>query len=193
MTAVRGQGTDVHRRFGVGRQHGQGLARPELRKRGARFERGKGAGQTAGIEQPVHTITRLMTAQPLAVILASSDLQRLYTGLSLLVCAAAEGRSARGLVTFGALEALVDEGLERLALQPAATPQLSAEGRKIFARSLAELCATAATLELCELHACSAAMETTGVSADAVARRLDGVISTPRFLREVGQAELVVV
>jgi peroxiredoxin family protein len=39
----------------------------------------------------------------IAVILASGRLDRLYTGLSLLVSAAAEGRPARGLVTFEAL------------------------------------------------------------------------------------------
>ena len=41
--------------------------------------------------------------------------------------------------------------------------------------------------------ACAAAMETHGVAADALAGRLDGVMSMPRFLREVGGARLVVV
>jgi peroxiredoxin family protein len=134
-----------------------------------------------------------MTPRALAVILASADLQKLYTGLSLLVCAAAEGRSARGLVTFGALGVLVDDELERRALQPHGTPQLTREGRRIFARSLAELRDTVADLEHCRLEACSAAVQTTGVAPGDVARRLDGVTSTPRFLREVAGAELVVV
>jgi len=129
----------------------------------------------------------------LAVIFASADLQRLYTGLSLLVSAAAEGRGARGLVTFGALRVLVDDGLERRALEPVATPDLSSKGRMIFARSLVELRDTAATLEHCRLQACSAAVQTTGVPSDEVARHLDGVTSTPRFLREVAGAQLVVV
>ena len=66
----------------------------------------------------------------IAVILASGRLDRLYTGLSLLVSTAAEGEPARGLATFEALAPLLDE-------------------------------------------------------------RLDGVRSTPRFLREIGDARLV--
>ena len=38
----------------------------------------------------------------LAAILESGDLERLYTGLSLLVSAASDGRPARGLAMFGA-------------------------------------------------------------------------------------------
>lgn len=134
-----------------------------------------------------------MTVRPLAVILASADLERLYTGLSLLVSAAAEGRPARGLVTFGALPALLDADLERRALEAGATPHLSDEGRTVFARSLAELRDTAATLGHCRLHACSAAVQTTAARADDLERHLDGVTSTPRFLREAADAELVVV
>ena len=43
-----------------------------------------------------------------AAILESGELERLYTGLSLLVSAAAEGRPARGLAGFGALGPLLD-------------------------------------------------------------------------------------
>jgi peroxiredoxin family protein len=62
-----------------------------------------------------------------------------------------------------------------------------------FARSLAELRDTARELEDCRLWACAAAVDLTGASAEAVAARLDGVMSTPRFLREVDGADLVVV
>jgi peroxiredoxin family protein len=128
---------------------------------------------------------RLMAARPLAVVLASADLERLYTGLSLLVSAAAEGRSARGLVTFGALAVLADPALGDRALDPVETPHLTERGRATFARSILELRALAAP----SLHACAAAVETTGLGADGLA----GVVSTPRFLAEAGEAELVVV
>jgi peroxiredoxin family protein len=126
----------------------------------------------------------------IAVILASGRLDRLYTGLSLLVSAAAEGEPARGLVTFEALEPLLDEQLLARALRPEETPALSEPGREVFARTLVELRETAAELPDCRIWACAAAVETTGLE---VSPRLDGVRSTPRFLREVGDARLVVV
>ena len=114
----------------------------------------------------------------IAAILESGQPERLYTGLSLLVSAAAEGRPARGLVSFGALGPLLDDD------PPAADT---------FSRSLHELRETAQELEDCRLWACAAAVELTGASAEAIEARLDGVMSTPRFLREVEGAQLVVV
>jgi len=129
----------------------------------------------------------------IAVILESGELQRLYTGLSLLVSAAADGREARGLVSFGALAPMLDERLLARALAPEAAPDLTLPGRETFARSLAELRDTAAALDNCRLWACAAAVEATGASRADVERRLDGVLSTPRFLREAAGADLVVV
>jgi peroxiredoxin family protein len=126
----------------------------------------------------------------IAVILASGRLDRLYTGLSLLVSAAAEGEPARGLATFEALGPLLDDQLLARALRPDETPALSEPGREVFARTLAELRETAAELPDCRIWACAAAVETTGLEVDG---RLDGVRSTPRFLREIGDARLVVV
>jgi peroxiredoxin family protein len=126
----------------------------------------------------------------IAVILASGRLDRLYTGLSLLVSAAAEGEPARGLATFEALEPLLDEQLLARALRPEETPALSEPGRGVFARTLVELRETAAELPDCRIWACAAAVETTGLDVEG---RLDGVRSTPRFLREIGDARLVVV
>ena len=114
----------------------------------------------------------------IAAILESGQPERLYTGLSLLVCAAADGRPARGLVSFGALAPMLDD----------APPAGDA-----FSRLLHELRETARELEDCRLWACAAAVERSGASAEAVAARLDGVMSTPRFLREVAGAEQVVV
>jgi peroxiredoxin family protein len=124
----------------------------------------------------------------IAAILESGRLERLYTGLSLLVSAAADGRPARGLISFGALGAMLDPDLHARALQCEAV----ADG-ETFARSLVELRATARELEDCRLWACAAAVELTGADAAAVAAQLEGVMSTPRFLREVAGADLVVV
>jgi peroxiredoxin family protein len=114
----------------------------------------------------------------LAAILESGEPTRLYTALSLLVSTAAAGEPARGLVSFGALEPMLAE---------------PAPGDDVFTRTLAELRATAAELEDCRLWACAAAVETAGVAREDVERRLDGVMSTPRFLRETAGARLVVV
>ena len=124
----------------------------------------------------------------IAAILESGRLERLYTGLSLLVSAAADGRPARGLVSFGALGPMLDPDL-RARAEEADTIADAAT----FARSLCELRDTARELEDCRLWACAAAVELTGASAEAVEARLDGVMSTPRFLREVEGAQLVVV
>jgi peroxiredoxin family protein len=126
----------------------------------------------------------------LAVVLESGAPERLYTALSLLVSAAAEGEPARGLASFGALPALLDDDL---AARARAAEGIPAEGRERFARSLAELRATARELPDLRVWACAAAMETHGVAVDALAGRLDGVMSMPRFLREVEGARLVVV
>jgi peroxiredoxin family protein len=129
----------------------------------------------------------------IAAVLESGDLQRLYTGLSLLVSAAADGRPARALVGFGALAPLLDDRLMARALRPEAAPDVSDRGREAFARTLAELRDTAIELEDCRLWACAAAVEATGTDRALVEARLDGVLSTPRFLREVAGADLVVV
>jgi peroxiredoxin family protein len=129
----------------------------------------------------------------IAAFLESGELQRLYTGLSLLVSAAADGRPARALIGFGALAPLLDDRLLARALRPEAAPDVSEAGRYAFARTLAELRDTALQLEDCRLWACAAAVEATGVSRAEIDARLDGVMSTPRFLREVTGADLVVV
>ncbi len=133
---------------------------------------------------------RLMADRPLAVILATGELLRLYTGLSLLASAAADGREATGLVTFSALVALEGPDLGGRALDPEETPGLTDAGRRTFARSLQELRAAIGELEGCCLYACAASAETTGL---AIAPPLAGVLALPRFLRETAGAELVVV
>jgi peroxiredoxin family protein len=129
----------------------------------------------------------------IAAFLESGDLQRLYSGLSLLVSAAAEGRPARALVGFGALAPMLDERLFARALRPSAAPDVSESGRDAFARTLAELRDTALELENLRIWACAAAVEATGTQRAEVEQKLDGVMSTPRFLSEVAGADLVFV
>ena len=129
----------------------------------------------------------------LAAVLATADMQRLYSGLSLLVSAAVEGESCAALATFRSLELIVDPGLGRLAADPEATPGLAWQGRERFARSLAELRDTAVSLDSLALFACSASIDAMPLSASDVEDRLDGVMSTPRFLRETAGARLLFV
>jgi peroxiredoxin family protein len=129
----------------------------------------------------------------IAAILESGEPERLYTGLSLLVSAAADGTEARGLVTFGALAALLDDALEARALAPGAAPHVVAGEAEPFARTLAELRTLVRELPDCKLWACAAAVEATGASRESIEARLDGVMSTPRFLQETAGARLVVV
>lgn len=121
----------------------------------------------------------------LAAILASGDPERLYSGLSVLVSTAADGAPCAALASFGALALILD---------PAAASRPShVRDRETFARSFAELIDTALALESVTVHACSASVETMGLDRGAIAERLDGVKSTPRFLRDSSGARLIFV
>jgi peroxiredoxin family protein len=115
---------------------------------------------------------RIVTA--LAAILSSGEPERLYTGLSVLVSTAVDGEPVAALASFGALGLLLDP--------PA--------GDDVFTRSLTELIETARDLPALTIHACAASVEILDVSVDG---RLDGVKSTPRFLRETAGARLIFV
>jgi peroxiredoxin family protein len=129
----------------------------------------------------------------LAAVLATGDMQRLYSGLSVLVSAAVDGEACAALATFRSLELVLDPGLGRLAANPEATPGLAWQGRERFARSLAELRDTALSLDSLDLYGCSASVETMALTEADVEDRLDGVMSTPRFLRETAGARLLFV
>jgi len=129
----------------------------------------------------------------LAAVLATGDLQRLYSGLSLLVSAAVDGESCAALATYRSLDLIMDPGLGRLAANPDATPSLAWQGRETFARSLAELRDTALSLDSLAIYGCSASIETMGLTQADVEDRLTGVMSTPRFLRESAGARLIFV
>jgi peroxiredoxin family protein len=126
----------------------------------------------------------------LAAILATADMQRLYSGLSVLVSAAVDGEACAALATFRSLELIMDPGLGRLAANPEATPGLAWQGREKFSASLAELRDTALSLDSLAVYGCSASIDTMGLAAADVEDRLAGVMSTPRFLRETAGARL---
>jgi peroxiredoxin family protein len=129
----------------------------------------------------------------LAAVLATGDMQRLYSGLSLLVSAAVDGESCAALATYRSLDLLLDPGLARLAADPEATPGLAWQGRERFARSLDELRDTALSLDSLAVYACAASIETMTLTEADVEDRLTGVMSTPRFLRETADARLIFV
>jgi peroxiredoxin family protein len=114
-------------------------------------------------------------ATPLAAVLATGEPERLYSGLSVLVSSAVDGRRCTALASFRALEQLL-------------APQPSGHGER-FDRSLAELIATAHDLDSLSLYACSASVDLLEIEGEP----LDGVMSTPRFLRDASDAELIFV
>ncbi len=129
----------------------------------------------------------------LAAILSTREPERLYSGLSVLVSTAADGAPCAALVSFGALDLVMDPDLARRVQEPDLTPSLSWAGRETFARSLTELLDTALELDSLSVHACAAAVETMALDAADVEARLDGVKSTPRFLRDAADARLIFV
>jgi peroxiredoxin family protein len=129
----------------------------------------------------------------LAAVLSSGEMERFYSGLSVLVSSAADGGRCAALASFRALDLLLAEDLLQRAEEPETTPSLSWAGRETFARSLLELRDTALDLDSLSLYACAASVETMSLTPAAVEERLDGVMSTPRFLREAEGARLIFV
>ena len=136
-----------------------------------------------------------MNAPPyaLAAVLSTGDLERLYSGLSVLVSSATDGSRCAALASFHALELMLDDDLLQRAAEPEATPSLSWAGRDTFARSMLDLRDTALGLEGLDMYACAASVETMNVTPATVEERLAGVMSTPRFLREAHGAALIFV
>ena len=116
----------------------------------------------------------------LAAILASGDPGELYSGLSVVVSTAVDGRACAVLASFGALELLIDPDLERTAARRVPDK---------LARSLAELRDTALELEALTIWACAASVDTMGLEP---VPRMAGVMSTPRFLRETAGARRLI-
>ena len=129
----------------------------------------------------------------LAAVVETPDLERFYSGVSVLVSTAADGEPCLALASFGGLATFLDEDIFRRAQQPELTPSLSWGGRDVFARSLLELRDTALEMEALTIYACAASVESMSVTPGSLGGRLAGVMSTPRFLREAGDATLLFV
>jgi peroxiredoxin family protein len=126
-----------------------------------------------------------VTSPALAAVLSTGDPERLYAGLSVLVSTAVDGEPCAALAAFGALALILDPDVEG-RLTHVTDPET-------FARSLAELIETAVELESLTIHACAASVQTMGLDSVAIGERLDGVKSTPRFLRDTAGARLIFV
>jgi hypothetical protein len=153
-----------------------------------------GSGQASPRASTIVTIA-IVTTTVLAALLSTREPERLYAGLSALVSVAGDGEAAAALASFGALGLLMEPpaSLERRLRSAGETPSLAGPGRETFARSLPELIDAALGLESLSIHACSASVETMALDPAAVAARLDGVKSTPRFLRDTAGARLIFV
>jgi peroxiredoxin family protein len=158
-----------------------------------RFAIVSGSGHASPRASTVVTIAIVPTTPVLAAVLSTGEPERLYSGLSVLVSTAADGVPCAALVGFGALDLILDPDRARRVQEPAATPSLSWAGRDTFARSLDELIDAALGLESLTLHACAASVETMAIDKADVEERLDGVKSTPRFLRDAAEARLIFV
>jgi peroxiredoxin family protein len=132
-------------------------------------------------------------AYSLAAVVSTGELERFYSGLSVLVSTAADGGQCAALAAFSGLAIMLDEDLYRRAQEPEATPSLSWAGRETFAGSLLELRDTALQLDSLSVYACSASVESMSITPLAVEERLAGVMSTPRFLRETQGATFLFV
>jgi peroxiredoxin family protein len=153
-----------------------------------------GSGQARPRASTVVTLSIVTRpAYRIAAVLASGEPERLYSGLSLLVSTAAEGEPCAALAAFRGLDLLLHDDLLARAENAEATPSLSWQGRETFARSFVELRDTALGLDNLSLFACAASVETMSLTSADVEERLDGVMSTPRFLHETAGAQLVFV
>jgi predicted peroxiredoxin len=118
----------------------------------------------------------------LAAVLSTREPERLYSGLSVLVSRAGDGDECAALVAFGALDLMLDPD-----------PGARADASQVFARSLAELRDTALAMDGLRFYVCSASVETMDVDREFAERQVGDVISTPRFLREHSDAQLIFV
>ena len=117
----------------------------------------------------------------LAAILETDDPQRLYTGLSLLVSAASDGEPVRVLLGFGALRALLDPDSFRARVRRSSSRPSASRSSGRWRR-----CATPPPSCFVQGLGVRAALEATSVARPR--ERLEGVISTSRFLREAAGA-----
>jgi hypothetical protein len=116
----------------------------------------------------------VIEAPSLAAVLATGEPERLYSGLSVLVSRTIEGERCIALATFRSLDLLLSWPMG---------------GESRFDRSMTELIDVARSLKTLDIWACAASCDLLEIKVEP----LDGVMSTPRFLREARGAELIFV
>jgi hypothetical protein len=110
-----------------------------------------------------------------AAVISTSEPERLYSGLSVLVSTAAEGEECAALLAFAGAELFTSPFHED---EP-------------FTSSLRALRDQAVELPNLKVYVCAATVELG--QAEIGMEGLDGVMSTPRFLREVAGERLLFV
>jgi hypothetical protein len=138
-----------------------------------RFAIVSGRGQASPRASTIVTLTIVNAAPALAALLSTREPERLYSGLSVLVSTAVEGEPVAALAAFGALELLLDP---------------PPDGADLFSRSFTELIAAARELDTLTIHACAASVQMLEIPGEP----LDGVKSTPRFLRDTAGAKRLI-
>ena len=78
MAVVGGHRREIDRRLGVGGEHDEHVAGRHRRGCGTGLDERHRAAQPTNVQHSLHTVERMI-----AVILASGEPERLYTGLSL--------------------------------------------------------------------------------------------------------------
>jgi peroxiredoxin family protein len=119
-----------------------------------------------------------------AAVMQTAVCQRLYSGLSVLVAAASGGGDCLGLLTFDALALWLSEDIERHVEAQRTFWMFSQDGAQTFVRSFLQLRGLALELDSLRLYACSASVQTMDLDTDKLDARLNGIMSTPRFLAE---------
>jgi peroxiredoxin family protein len=183
MSRVGRPRRQVDRGLRVGREHDQHRAGRQPGDRPLGQGERQGACEATGVQRGHNAIV----AEPdysLAAVIATDDPPRMYSALSLVVSAAAEGARCAVLLSFRGLELFSSAELERRA-EDSGDRLLSPAGRDTFARSLAELRDTVLALDTVDVHVCAATAETTLIESDLP------VMSTPRFLRATAGARLL--
>src|SRR2546423_6463290 len=100
-----------------------------------RFAIVSGSGHASPRASTVVTI-EIVTATPaIAAILSTNEPERLYSGLSVLVTQAADGAPATALVSFGALDLILDPDVQRRGGETWATPRRPRRARRPLPRS----------------------------------------------------------
>jgi peroxiredoxin family protein len=158
---------------------------PTSISRMVRFAMASGRGQAKPRASTVFAIKAMpFSDNRFAAVMQTAICQRLYSGLSVLVAAASDGGDCLGLLTFDALALWLTEDIEHQLKAQRSFCVFSQSGAQTFVRSFVQLRQLALELDSLRLYACSASVQTMDLDTDKLDTRLNGIMSTPRFLAE---------